>query len=52
MGRAVPNPDQPMEGYLSPPILVGQARKRVLNSPTPFLVDDNLSIEKTWMTLC
>jgi hypothetical protein len=35
-----------MQGKLGPPILVGQARKPIFNSPTPLLVDDNLSIKE------
>jgi hypothetical protein len=35
-----------------PTILVGQVRKPVFNNAMPLLVKDNLSIEKTWVTLC
>jgi hypothetical protein len=35
-----------------PSILVGQVRKPNFNNATPLLVKDNLSIEKTWVTLC
>ena len=34
------------------PILVGQARKPIFNSLTPYFLYNDLSIEKTWVTLC
>ena len=37
---------------LAHPPSVGQARKPVLNSPTPLLMDDKSSIKKTWVTFC
>lgn len=36
----------------SAPILVGQAKNLVFNRPTPLYVYDNLSIKKTWVSLC
>ena len=45
-------PSHPMQGWLSPPILVGQLRRLIFNSPTPLFVYDNLSIKKFWLTLC
>jgi hypothetical protein len=50
MGHVVLNPD----AYVTlawPTHPVGQARKPGFNSPTPFLVDDNVRIKKTWVTL-
>ena len=41
-----------MQVQLGPPILVEQARKMDFNSPTPLLVDYNVTIKKTWVTLC
>ena len=42
--------DRPMQGYLGPPILVGQPRKPVFNNLTPLFVHGKLSIKKTLVT--
>ena len=38
------------EGYLGPPIMVGQAKNPVFNSLTPLFKYDNLTIKKTQVT--
>ena len=40
------------EGYLGPPIMVGQAKNPVFNSPTPLFKYDILTIKKTQVTFC
>ena len=47
MGFLVPY--LPMQGWVGPSILVGQSINLFCNSRTLFLVDDNLSIKKTWV---
>ena len=39
-----------MQGWLGPPVLVGQIRKLTFNTnPTPLFVYGNLSIKKSWV---
>ena len=37
---------------LAPPILVGQARKPVIDDPASQTMYGNLNIKKTWVTSC